>query len=290
MNASDIPAAWRSWIQNNRARGCTEVSLLDAMVKAGIAEPRARQWLAMVPAATFSLEAWNASMVSQAQAHEPYRYGTSRLPPGNAIRLVDRTVRIAMRMQQPDVALIENFLTPDECDAMIALGRSRLKGATVVDPGTGEFVINSARRSESAMFQRGETPVIQAIERRIAALVNWPVDNGEGLQVLHYTPGGEYRPHFDYFPADKAGGAAQLRVGGQRIATLIMYLNDVAEGGATIFPELGLDIAPRKGSAVWFSYCNEAGQLDAKTLHGGAPVIAGEKWIATKWLREKQYG
>lgn len=291
MTRLDIPADWRTWLETNRARGCTEASMLDAMLRAGIDEPRARSWLAAVSVAALRTNAANTNTTGlQVDTGEAYRYGRSHLPQHNVVQLDGLTVRIAMRMQKPDVALIENFLRPDECDAMIALAQSRLKGSTVVDPGTGDYVINPSRSSEGAMLQRGETPLVQIIEQRIAALVNWPVDNAEGLQVLHYRPGGEYRPHYDYFPPDKAGGAAQLRVGGQRIATLIMYLNDVAGGGATIFPELGLDVAARKGSAVWFSYCNDAGELDAKTLHGGAPVVAGEKWIATKWLRERRYG
>ena len=49
---------------------------------------------------------------------------------------------------------------------------------------------------------------------RIAALVNWPVVNGEGLQVLHYRPGAEYKPHHDYFDPAQPGMAAVLRRGG----------------------------------------------------------------------------
>lgn len=69
-----------------------------------------------------------------------------------------------------------------------------------------------------------------------------------------------------------------------------MYLNDVAVGGSTVFPEIGLDVLPRKGHAVYFAYCDDDGALDARTLHGGSPVSGGEKWIATKWFRQRAYG
>ena len=78
-------------------------------------------------------------------------------------------------------------------------------------------------------------------------------------------------------------------MGGQRIATLIMYLNDVESGGSTIFPDIGLDVLPHKGNAVFFAYSSERGELDNRTLHGGSPVSGGEKWIATKWIRVAPY-
>ncbi len=81
-----------------------------------------------------------------------------------------------------------------------------------------------------------------------------------------------------------------LKHGGQRVATLVMYLNDVEAGGSTVFPEVGLDVLPRRGHAVYFAYTTEEGQLDKRSLHGGSPVSAGEKWIATKWFRQRNYG
>lgn len=73
----------------------------------------------------------------------------------------------------------------------------------------------------------------------------------------------------------------QLINGGQRVSTLIMYLNDVVSGGETIFPKIGLSIVPKKGSAaaVYFEYSNSLGQVDPLTLHGGSPVVQGEKWM-----------
>ncbi len=75
-----------------------------------------------------------------------------------------------------------------------------------------------------------------------------------------------------------------LQRGGQRVGTLVMYLNTPEAGGATTFPDVGLEVAPVKGNAVFFSY--DRPHAVTRTLHGGAPVLAGEKWVATKWLRE----
>ena len=78
-----------------------------------------------------------------------------------------------------------------------------------------------------------------------------------------------------------------LANGGQRVATVVMYLNTPECGGATTFPDAHFEAAAIKGNAVFFSY--DRAHPASRSLHGGAPVVAGEKWIATKWLRERPY-
>ena len=136
-------------------------------------------------------------------------------------------------------------------------------------------------------YTRAENELIARIERRLAQLTRWPVENGEGLQILHYRPGAEYKPHYDYFDPNEPGTPTILKRGGQRVATIIMYLHEPEKGGGTTFPDVKLEVAPKRGNAVFFSY-NRA-HPSSKSLHGGAPVIAGEKWIATKWLREGKF-
>lgn len=134
-------------------------------------------------------------------------------------------------------------------------------------------------------FERGENELVARVEARIAELLKWPVDRGEGMQVLRYVPGTQYVPHHDYLSPSVAGEDPYLRRGGQRVATLLMYLNDVESGGATTFPDAGLRVLPIKGNATFFSY--DRPHPMTRTLHGGAPVLAGEKWVATKWLRAR---
>jgi prolyl 4-hydroxylase len=136
-------------------------------------------------------------------------------------------------------------------------------------------------------FQRAENELVRRIEARIARLVNWPEENGEGLQILHYGPGTEYKPHYDYFDPAQPGTPGILQRGGQRVGTLVMYLGEPAKGGGTVFPDVHLEVAPKRGNAVFFSY--ERPHPSTRTLHGGTPVLEGEKWIATKWLRERRF-
>ncbi|MCX7125655.1 MAG: 2OG-Fe(II) oxygenase, partial [Gammaproteobacteria bacterium] len=145
------------------------------------------------------------------------------------------------------------------------------------------------RTSSGTFFQINETPFIARIDRRVSELMQLPVVNGEGLQILHYKKDAEYKPHFDYFPTEKSGSKIHVARGGQRVATLILYLNNVEEGGETIFPEINLKVQPQQGNAIYFAYTNAKSQVDPLTLHGGCPVLRGEKWIATKWMRQREY-
>ncbi len=130
---------------------------------------------------------------------------------------------------------------------------------------------------------------MERLEHRIAALMNWPLENGEGLQVLRYGAGAEYKPHFDYFAPENKGNEKHLTPGGQRVSTLVLYLNDVPEGGETIFPDAHISVAAQQGSAVYFRYMNKLRQLNPLSYHGGSPVLSGEKWVMTKWMRESAH-
>jgi prolyl 4-hydroxylase len=190
----------------------------------------------------------------------------------------------------PRVILFGDLLSEEECDQLIELSRGKVARSSVVNATTGSYDVHPHRTSAGTHFARGENELIRRIEARIAELVEIPVERGEPLQILHYQPGGEYKPHFDYFDPAQPGNEAVLKHGGQRVATLVLYLNDVEAGGSTVFPEVGLDVLPRRGHAVYFAYTTEEGQLDKRSLHGGSPVGAGEKWIATKWFRQQPYG
>jgi prolyl 4-hydroxylase len=207
----------------------------------------------------------------------------------NVIATSDRNVNILLALNAPRVVLFGGLLSDAECDELVAMSARKLQRSTVVNAATGEYDVHPDRTSEGTHYTRGENALIRKIETRISELVSCPVDHGEPIQILHYTPGAEYKPHFDFFDPTFEGNDKVLAMGGQRIATLIMYLNDVEAGGSTVFPDVGLDVLPKKGNALYFAYATEDGQLDRRTLHGGSPVGRGEKWIATKWLRERPY-
>jgi prolyl 4-hydroxylase len=199
----------------------------------------------------------------------------------------DRTVHVLNVMENPRIVVLGNLLSDQECDALIELAKPRLARSLTVATKTGGEEVNEDRTSNGMFFQRGEHEVVRRLESRLARLLDWPEENGEGLQILHYRPGAEYKPHYDYFDPVEPGTPTILKRGGQRVATIVMYLAEPEQGGGTTFPDVNLVVAPKRGNAVFFSY--DRPHPVTRTLHGGAPVLAGEKWIATKWLRERRF-
>jgi len=276
----------RKWIVEQAEAGCRPDDVLAAMKTAGWDEDVA-------------LDAMEETLRARLDELGP-RKSRAALPPGVPVPnpdhdetkgpLIDvdgHAVRVLMSMAEPRVMIFGGLLTEAECDQMMALAGPRLARSETVDNATGGSEVNAARTSDGMFFERGEVGLIDKIERRIAKLVRWPLENGEGLQVLRYRPGAEYKPHHDYFDPVHPGTARILERGGQRVGTVVIYLNTPEGGGATTFPDVGLAVAPVKGNAVFFSY--DRAHVSTKTLHGGAPVTAGEKWVATKWMREREF-
>jgi prolyl 4-hydroxylase len=280
--AQTITPELRSWIVQQAQQGFAAEVVLKSMMTSGWTEDVAI-----------------AALETTLSDHLQTTHAAATLPPSvpvPVIALQDSPMRIEVeghsvhvlsRISNPDVVVFGNVLTADECDALIAAAKPRLNRSLTVATKTGGEELNADRTSSGMFFRRDENSVVQTLERRLAALVNWPVENGEGLQILHYRPGAEYKPHYDYFDPDEPGTPTILKRGGQRVATIIMYLNEPERGGHTIFPDLNFEVTPQRGNAVFFSY-NRA-HPSTQSLHGGAPVIAGEKWIATKWLRERRF-
>ncbi len=304
----------RRWIQEQTRAGLVPSQLLKSMQVAG--------WHAQVAAAALakvlpdsleaagllrqltegigggvggSAEALSAQPLAQPSAAGPAqaasaginlpRVDLSRSP--SRLDLGDRQVQVLASLTLPRLVVLGGFLSDEECRALVAAAQPRMARSLTVETKSGGEEVNVERTSQGMFFALGESELIKAIEARIARLLHWPVENGEGLQVLHYRVGAEYRPHYDYFDPTSSGTPSILRRGGQRVGTLLMYLNEPVGGGGTTFPDASLEVAPQRGNAVFFSY--DQASPATRSLHGGAPVTAGEKWIATKWLREGEF-
>jgi prolyl 4-hydroxylase len=278
-----LSPSWQDWLTTNLMRGCADADMTRVMVENGFDALFSQHAVSIVRSMTERVKGEVASLGTDYKA-EPIR-----LPSGGRVRAHDRDVDIVFTLSNPNVAVVEGLLAEAECDKLIQLTSGRMKSSEVVDRKSGGSYQSSVRKSEGCHFNRGENAIVQRVEQRIAALTGVPVDCGEPLQMLHYGVGGEYLAHQDFFDPADPGSQVLTQVGGQRIATMVIYLNNVPEGGDTNFPELELWVKPRKGSAVYFEYLNAAGQLDARCLHAGTPVAKGDKWIATKWLRQRPY-
>jgi len=273
----------RAWIIEQATAGHAPDVVLKSMLASGWNEDSAIAALeATLTNYLGEKQAERANVPAPVPVPEPLAQGSR-----TSIWAADREVGVVMTMFNPRVIVFSNLLSAEECDEMIALARARLARSETVQTATGSSEVNEARTSQGMFFERGENPVCARLEARIAALTSWPLENGEGLQILRYDPGAEYKPHYDYFDPAQAGTPTILKRGGQRVASLVCYLNTPTSGEQTIFPDVQLDVAPIRGNAVFFSY--DRPHPITRTLHGGAPVLEGEKWVATKWLREGRF-
>lgn len=190
----------------------------------------------------------------------------------------------------PRIYECPSFLEESECDQIILEAKPSLERSTVIDVNSSRSVLDNRRTSLGTFIPHyDEISAIQKIRKVMEKITGIPRINGEGLQVLYYSVGAEYQPHYDYFDPIFPGGAIHLRRGGQRVATVLVYLNTPEKGGETVFPKANIHIKPKKGKAILFYNLDVQGNLDSNSLHGGAPVISGEKWIATLWLRENEF-
>jgi len=276
MNQHTIRPELREWILSTSRSGCSLSDLLKMLKDAGYGGEQSRQIVARV---------LNLPLATVMAASKAKAVGLRTRHPQAPIQTIgDHAVRVAVSTDAPVVRVLENLLTLQECDDLVAEAKPRLARSLTVDVD-GRHQTDERRTSQGMFFRIGETPLIERIEQRIADLLAIPVNHGEGLQILHYQPGQEYEPHFDWFNPDQPGFSTVTARGGQRIASVVMYLNTPEEGGGTAFPRIGLTVTAMRGSAVYFAY--DTG--DEASLHAGLPVLKGEKWIATKWLRERPY-
>jgi prolyl 4-hydroxylase len=197
---------------------------------------------------------------------------------GNKIRTEDRVINIIARVEEPLIVILGNVLSDEECDEIIRLSKDRIRRSKIGDARE----VNELRTSSSMFFQDSENDFVTRIEKRLSYIMNIPIEHGDGLQVLNYEVGQEYKAHYDFF------STPNKLVSNPRISTLVMYLNDVEHGGETFFPKLNFSVSPQKGMAVYFEYFYNDHTLNELTLHGGAPVVDGDKWAATQWMRRKR--
>jgi prolyl 4-hydroxylase len=187
---------------------------------------------------------------------------------------------LTLYSSQPHIAVARQLLTTAECDHVVNAGAPFLAPSQVVDPQSGQLIPHPVRKSHGTMFGvYTEDLVINAINRRIAALSGTAYEQGEPLQLLQYQRGDEYRPHLDALSGEP----------NQRIMTVIIYLCDDYSGGETRFLRTGFSFKGKKGDALLFGNVLPDGRTDPLSLHCGRPVTSGIKSIATRWIRQSRF-
>lgn len=186
----------------------------------------------------------------------------------------------------PRIVLYRQVMYDSEIEIIKKMAQPRLRRATVQNYKTGELETASYRISKSAWLRNEENAVVESIAERVEDLTGLTTESAEDLQVVNYGIGGHYEPHFDFARKEEKNAFKTLGTG-NRIATVLFYMSDVAQGGATVFPNLRLALWPEKGSAAFWLNLHSDGQGDYNTRHAACPVLAGSKWVSNKWLHER---
>lgn len=179
----------------------------------------------------------------------------------------------------PDVRRFAGLFTAAECNYLMQASGNAFEPSMVYD-SSRRLVRDQIRTSDGATIHwLIEDPAIVALNRRIAAISHSAYENGETLALLRYSPGQEYRPHFDF-----VSGASN-----RRIQTALVYLNNGYEGGETRFVKTGLTVKGGAGDVVLFSNEGADGGPNPLSEHAGMPVTRGVKYLATRWIRESRW-
>jgi len=233
----------------------------------------ARDGVALAALRAAGAKPHSASDVRSTRNEQPFELRTFSIPD---LPAPHASRSVAFMSEHLDV--LDDYL----CDHLMNVAASKLAPSGVVDPHTGAALQSEKRTSYSMHFQPSmyDTAVYLSL-RCIANVAGQPMEHAEPLGILRYGPGQEYKPHYDYYSDDRHEA--------QRVSTVFVYLNDVAEGGGTDFPRLQARVEPARGKAVKFLNCGPDGKPNPDTLHAGLPVIRGEKWLATLWFWDRPF-
>ncbi len=218
----------------------------------------------------------------------------TKVPDQAALARVGRIVRARLDADpkaykvptdKAEIYAIGEFLTSNECRKLAGMIDSVAQPSSLYE-GTYR---DGYRTSFSGNFDRDD-PTVKMISRRIDDALGLPGKIGETMQGQRYMPGQQFKNHHDYFFPSEKYWEQERKSGGQRSWTAMMFLNTLEEGGATAFPDLNIQIAPKAGVLLIWNNANPDGTPNEHTLHAGTPVTQGVKYVITRWYRTRKWG
>jgi len=242
----EFDKSWKEWIHTNIHRGCEQEGIAKILLEND-----------------FDPQSILDEMKSQLSASEVFYANNEKIPTGlvesssvdksndaqEMSALDDVVLPFAKRIETDKVHMyvIDDFLTAEECDKVIARIRTKRRPSTITNP---DEVDNAFRTSKTCDLSNVKDAFIDDLDRRISDYMGYELERAEGIQGQYYEVGDQFKTHTDYFEPhtqEYIDFASQM---GQRTWTFMIYLNDVPKGGHTEFTKLGLKFTPKKGQAV----------------------------------------
>eukprot|EP00096_Caligus_rogercresseyi_P014378 TRINITY_DN6888_c0_g1_i4.p1 TRINITY_DN6888_c0_g1~~TRINITY_DN6888_c0_g1_i4.p1 ORF type:complete len:543 (-),score=113.79 TRINITY_DN6888_c0_g1_i4:996-2501(-) len=196
--------------------------------------------------------------------------------------------------KDPFIVMYHDVVSPAEMKTIKEIAEPHMMRSQVQSEKQSE--VSKTRTSKTGWLQDSFHPIVSGMNFKVRSITGlqantWRED-AELLQIATYINGGHYQPHHDYVhkgtQPDKMiyGNTGSDYFIGDRIATWMVYMNEVTSGGRTVFPRLGLGVEPTPGAAVFWYNLKKSGRADERTLHGACPILLGSKWVGNKWIRE----
>jgi len=259
-----LDAEWTRWLHLNIKRGCAIDELRGILRSNGFSDA--------------SIEAGIKSAGKEVPGHVPMPIIVPEIPRAN-LKLPNA---VAQGGEKAQLYTVDDFLSRDECEEVVALIRTQLRPSTISTPPGGEY--DKAFRTSRTCDLSDAIPAIARLDTKIAEAIGLARSMAEPTQGQHYEIGQVFKTHTDFF---KPYELEKYVMGdlGQRTWTFMIYLNDPEGGGETEFPDLGMKVSPKRGRAVVWNNLHASGQGNDATRHQSLPVTAGTKTIITKWFR-----
>lgn len=243
-----INKEWLTWIDKNLQRKCNMEEIKKILEKTFSTHPQINQILA------------------------------------NRFRLSKTVEEIKFPTEKLDLYLIKNFLTREECQDIIQSAKGHYTPSTITTQKTEKdlYFRTSSTCHYTNLRAQGQK-VLDRIDRKICNQLRLSSEFSEFIQIQHYVQGNEFKLHHDFFDTKSS---KEMEKQGNRTWTFMVFLNEVEKGGETFFKTINVKFQPEQGMALLWNNLNVDGSPNYNTLHAGLPIIAGEKYIITKWFRE----
>lgn len=274
---------WRDWVKTNLDRGVDPAGMVSILTENGFSQSTIRKEMgAAFPGAAVASPS-QQDPAQQDMAHPPIFY--------KAVAECGLTKRKAPGLKREPTTALQlyiwnDFLTPEECQALIDVSIDRVRPSTITRANGDPFF----RTSSTCDLVHVDEPIVTQIDQKIADALGISVAYSEGMQAQKYEVEQEFKAHTDYFEPQTDEFERHARQLGQRTWTFMIYLNTTPKGGATHFTSINRRVKPKAGRAVIWNNLHKDGSVNPATMHHGTPVEEGKKLIITKWFRDRGEG
>jgi len=284
MVKKTINEDWTNWVIRQKKRGVSKENIRQILVRENYSQEIIENLLDEKP----------TSKTNEIVKNNLVNYNSYKYLNDDKIKILNDLPEevlnnLVVLNKDPLVITIDNYVSDEVCEHFIKMSENKFKRAKV--SGDKEGFLSKGRTGSNHWVSHNTDKITQELSEKISKLVDIPLDNAESYQIIHYSETQEYRRHYDGWLLNNSEKSKRmLKRGGQRLLTVLCYLNDVEDGGGTEFPRLNLIVKAKKGRIVIFQNVKDGTNIRHKlSEHAGMPVLSGEKFAFNLWFREKKY-